>query len=83
MSARTEPCGEFVILTATLSLSYALCKLFQYRVLHVFKVFHFLFKGTVTTITKTVARMNTMTMKVKSWATKTTLRIMNAGDDIE
>ena len=37
MSARTEPCGEFVILTATLSLGYALRILFLYRVLYVFK----------------------------------------------
>ena len=37
MSARTEPCGESVILTATLSLSYALRILFLYRVLYVFK----------------------------------------------
>ena len=37
MSARTEPCGEFAILTATLSLSYALRILFLYRVLYVFK----------------------------------------------
>ena len=49
MSARTEPCSEFVILTTTLSLSYALRILFLYRVLYVFKgllahPFHFLFK---------------------------------------
>ena len=37
MSARTEPCSEFVILTTTLSLSYALRILFLYRVLYVFK----------------------------------------------
>ena len=37
MSARTEPCNDFVILTTTLSLSYALSILFLYRVLYVFK----------------------------------------------
>ena len=36
MSARIQPCGEFVILTATLSLSFALGILFLYRVLYVF-----------------------------------------------
>ena len=39
MSARTCPCGEFVILTATLSLSYAFRRpiLFLYRALYAFK----------------------------------------------
>ena len=52
MSARTEPCGDFVILTTTLSLSYALHILFLYRVLYMClrnwhllaQPFHFLFK---------------------------------------
>ena len=39
MSARTSPCGEFVIFTATLSLSYALRVLFLYRVLYVVNPF--------------------------------------------
>ena len=37
MSARIEPSREFVILTATLSLSYALRIVSLYRVLYVFK----------------------------------------------
>ena len=52
MSARTEPCGEFVILTTMLSLSYALRILFLYRVLYLClrdwrllaQPFHLLFK---------------------------------------
>ena len=45
MSARIEPCGESIILTATLSLSYALRILFLYRVLYVFNLLGTKFLG--------------------------------------
>ena len=38
MSAHIEPRGEFVIVTAKLSLRCGLCMLFVYRVLYAFKV---------------------------------------------